>query len=104
MSDEDASLSTARREPDRAPTNPSRAPWFALLAVFFLVRYDLWAQNDATLVAGVPIGLAYHVAYCLAAVGVLALLVRYAWPDELDTDAIDTDESPDGTDAAGAAR
>ena len=35
---------------------------------------------------GLPAGLTYHVAYCLAASVLMALLVRLAWPARLETD------------------
>ncbi|MEM9553105.1 MAG: hypothetical protein AAGC60_02525 [Acidobacteriota bacterium] len=81
-------MSTARREPDRGPhTAPKSAPsrlLFALLAVFFLLRYDLWAQSDDSFLLGLPIAFTYHILYCLAAAVVLFLLVRHAWPSHLD--------------------
>ena len=57
-----------------------------LLAALFVLRYDFWWWNDASLMAGLPLGLSYHVAFCFAASAVLALVVRYAWPlrDEED--------------------
>jgi hypothetical protein len=32
------------------------------------------------------VGLLYHMAYCLAATGLMTLLVNYAWPSELDAE------------------
>ncbi len=57
-----------------------------LLGALFVLRYDFWSWNDARLVAGLPLGLTYHVAFCFAASAVLALVVRFAWPlgDEED--------------------
>ena len=57
-----------------------RATAFAALAVLFLLRHDLWLWNEPARVAGLPAGLAYHVAFCLATALVLALLVTVAWP------------------------
>ena len=51
-----------------------------LLAGLFLLRYDLWWWDEPKLLLGLPIGLTYHVAYCLVAAAVMAVVVRHAWP------------------------
>ena len=63
-----------------------RRPLYGLLALFFVLRYDLWLWDDARLFAGLPAGLLFHVAYCLAAALLLGLLVRYAWPAGLESE------------------
>ena len=63
-----------------------RAALFAVLGVFFLLHQDFWLWDDERLVLGLPVGMTYHVAYCVAATLVMALLVRYAWPAHLDED------------------
>ena len=63
-----------------------RLLYLALVAAFVL-HNDIWWWEDRGLVLGMPIGLTYHVALCLAAALIMALLVRYAWPSELDVDA-----------------
>ncbi len=60
-----------------------RAPLYLGLAVLVLLHNDLWLWRDASLVLGLPAGLAYHVLYCLVAAAVLAVLVRFAWPSHL---------------------
>lgn len=57
---------------------------FGLLALFVVLHNDLWWWSDATFVLGFPIALTYHLAYCLAAAALMALLVRFAWPHHLD--------------------
>lgn len=57
-----------------------RALLYVLLAALFVVRIDLWLWDDPRIVLGLPVGLTYHVVYCLAVALVMALLVRYAWP------------------------
>ena len=49
------------------------------LFVLYLLHNDLWLWDDADLVLGLPVGLLYPVAYCLAAPGLLALLVYWLW-------------------------
>lgn len=52
----------------------------ALLVVLFVLHQDVWLWRDGRLVLGLPVGLAYHVAYCLATALVLGRAVRWAWP------------------------
>ena len=55
---------------------------YAVLALFFVLRYDLWLWDDARIIAGLPAGLLFHVAYCLVAaalLGLLALLWALLW-------------------------
>ena len=68
--------------------NSRRRLAYGLVVVFFLLRYDLWAEG-AGFVLGLPAVLTYHFLYCLAAAAVLALLVRLAWPEELHDPAED---------------
>jgi hypothetical protein len=57
----------------------------ATLAVY-LLHQDFWFWREARpLVFGfLPIGLFYHAAYCVLASLLLWLLVRHAWPTELE--------------------
>jgi len=57
---------------------------YAALAALYLLHNDLWLANDPALVWGLPVGLLYHVGFCVAASVVLALLVTKAWPDDLE--------------------
>jgi len=59
---------------------------YAGLAALFLLHTDLWYWADPTLIAGVPIGLLYHIIYCLACAALMWLLARFAWPRGLDDD------------------
>ena len=53
---------------------------YAALVVLFILHNDLWLWNDGRLVLGLPVGLLYHIAYCLATSVALAVLVNRAWP------------------------
>ena len=57
----------------------------AVLALYAL-HQDFWFRDVARpLVFGfLPIGLFYHVVLCLAIVGLMWVLVRYAWPARLE--------------------
>jgi hypothetical protein len=57
---------------------------YAALIVLYLLHNDLWLWNDASLIFGLPAGLAYHIGFAIATSVVLALLVTYAWPEHLD--------------------
>jgi hypothetical protein len=65
----------------------------ALLPVLYLLHNDLWLWNDATLIAGLPVGLVYHIGFCFAASLTLYLLVTRAWPTHLEVLDADTPET-----------
>ena len=49
---------------------------FALVVlVLFVLHQDFWLRDNSTLVAGLPIGLLYHVGYCLLVSVVLGLFL-----------------------------
>ena len=44
----------------------TRRRWlYVACPVAFLLHNDFWLWSDARLVWGLPVGLAYHVAYCV---------------------------------------
>ena len=53
---------------------------YAALAALYLLHNDLWLWNDPRLLLGLPVGLLYHLGFCVAASAVLALLVTRVWP------------------------
>ena len=61
--------------------------------VLYLLHNDLWLWNDATLIAGLPVGLVYHIGFCFAASLTLYLLVSRAWPTHLEVWDADTPET-----------
>lgn len=55
---------------------------YIALILLAILHQDFWFWDDATLVLGfLPIGLAYHSAYCIVAAGVWYLATKFAWPD-----------------------
>ena len=60
-------------------------------AALYLLHQDLWFWHEARpLVFGfLPVGLAYHAAYCLAVSLLMWMLTRVAWPAHLDRPAPD---------------
>lgn len=65
---------------------------FAGLILLFLLHNDFWLWNDARFVFGLPIGLLYHIVYCIAASVLMYSLVRYAWPESLEVNAAEERE------------
>ena len=57
-----------------------------LVIVVFLVHQDFWNWKIAEpFVFGfLPVGLAYHAGYAILAAIMMALLVKFAWPNDLD--------------------
>ncbi len=66
------------------------------VVVLYLLHQDYWYWNSAKpLVFGMlPIGLFYHAVYSLVAVGFMFLLVRFAWPQHLESQSDDSDRAP----------
>ena len=58
------------------------------VAVLYVLHQDVWLWRTAQpLIFGfLPIGLAYHAAYCVAAAVLMWLLTTYAWPRHLEGD------------------
>jgi len=59
----------------------------AVAAALYVLHQDLWLWRQARpLVFGfLPIGLAYHAAYCVAVALLMWTLTRVAWPGHLES-------------------
>jgi len=58
---------------------------YTALLLLGVLHHDYWYWNDPTLVFGImPIGLAYHAAYSVVAGVLWALVMKYAWPSEVE--------------------
>ena len=56
-----------------------------LILAVFLLHQDFWNWRNGGLVFGIlPVGLAYHAAYAIAAACLMAVLVKFAWPADLE--------------------
>ena len=55
-----------------------RTKWFlyCLLVLLFLLHNDFWLWETPRLVLGVPVGLLYHIGFCLAATLLMAAFVK----------------------------
>ena len=61
----------------------SRRLIYIALILLAVLHQDFWLWDDATLVFGfMPIGLAYHTAYCIVAARLWYLATKYAWPED----------------------
>ena len=56
---------------------------YIALVLAFLLRHDFWQWSNPTLIAGLPVGLLYHVLFCFGVALLMAILVRFAWPEWL---------------------
>ena len=58
------------------------------VAALYLLHQDVWFWRSARplLFGFLPVGLAYHAAFCLASAGLMWMLIQLAWPAHLDTD------------------
>jgi len=79
-----------------------RALLYAALVVLYLLHNDLWLWHDSSLVLGLPVGLTYHVVYCLVAAALLGLVAHFAWPEHLEDLALE--EAAEETESTEEAR
>ncbi len=56
-------------------SRPLRRVFLIGIGLFYLLHNDLWLWHEPRLVLGLPVGLVYHVAYCLVAAALLGLLL-----------------------------
>lgn len=65
-----------------------------VVAALYLLHQDAWFWREARpLVFGfLPVGLAYHAAYCVAVTLLMWMLTRVAWPAHLEEAAPETTE------------
>ena len=63
-----------------------------VVALLYVLHQDIWFWREARpLVFGfLPIGLAYHAAYCVAIALLMWTLTRVAWPAHLESAAEET--------------
>ena len=70
-------------------------PLAAAIAVLYALHQDVWFWRTARplLFGFLPVGLAYHGAYCVAAALLMWTLTRVAWPHHLEAAAAVEEES-----------
>ena len=69
------------------PRSFMRAILTGIVLAVYLLHQDVWFWRAARplLFGFVPIGLFYHAAFCLLCSVVMGVLVKFAWPLDLDT-------------------
>jgi hypothetical protein len=57
-----------------------------LILALYAAHQDFWnwRQAEPMIFGFLPVGLAYHAAYSIAAAALMAMLVKTAWPKELE--------------------
>lgn len=55
----------------------------AVLLALYLLHFDFWLWQRPELILGLPVGLLYHVVYCVGISVILALLLYTAWQRDL---------------------
>lgn len=76
-----AAVSQKRSSPPRSSVTTLL---YVALAVLVVLHNDLWWWDEPRRVLGLPIALTYHLLYCFVAIGLFALVVRFAWPAHLE--------------------
>jgi hypothetical protein len=78
-----------------APSSTAGRNLIIILAVgLAILHQDFWLWDNPTLIFGfMPIGLAYHAMYSIAAACLWALAIKIAWPHHLEALAEETGES-----------
>ena len=61
----------------------SRWILYITLVILFLLHNDLWLWDNPKIVLGLPVGLSYHIGFCVAAAILMALIINHAWPNHL---------------------
>ena len=64
----------------------ARFGWLVAIAALYALHQDFWWWRQARplLFGFLPVGLAYHGAYCLAVALLMWALTRFAWPSQLE--------------------
>jgi len=63
---------------------PPRFLLYGALLLLLALHQDLWFWGEGRRLLGLPVGLTYHLLYCLAASLLMAAFVRWLWPRDLE--------------------
>ncbi|MEE9170608.1 MAG: hypothetical protein V3U73_12665 [bacterium] len=68
--------------------NKSVIRWvlYLSLIILYLLHNDLWFWDNPSLILGLPVGLFYHLMFCIAASLLMFLVVSYAWPEHFEVE------------------
>ena len=59
------------------------------LVVLFLLHNDFWLWDNPQRVIGLPIGLLYHIGYCIVAAILMMLIINHALPSQFQDEETD---------------
>ena len=59
------------------------------LVVLFLLHNDFWLWDNPKRVVGLPIGLLYHIGYCIVAAILMMLIINHALPSQFQDEETD---------------
>ena len=57
-----------------------------LVMAVYVLHQDFWNWRNTSLVGFLPIGLAYHAFYSILCAAMMAILVKFAWPEHLEVE------------------
>jgi len=57
-----------------------------LVMAVYVLHQDFWNWRNTSLVGFLPVGLAYHAFYSLLCAAMMAILVKFAWPEHLEVE------------------
>jgi len=70
----------------------NKAIWI-IFVLLFILHQDVWFWDDRTLIFGfMPIGLAYHAGFSIAAALLWASAIKWAWPSDIEDWADEADD------------
>lgn len=55
---------------------------YSLLVLLFILHNDFWLWETPQIVLGLPVGLLYHLVFCLAASLLMFSLVKFTWREK----------------------
>lgn len=78
---------------DSGPPTTARRWVYVAAVVLVIVHQDFWLWHDSRVVLGfLPVGLAYHAAYSLAAALWCVMAIKLAWPADREAWADQSDD------------
>lgn len=59
---------------------------YSLLVLLFILHNDFWLWENNQLILGLPIGLLYHIMFCIVASILMLFLVKYSMNNSNEDD------------------
>jgi hypothetical protein len=67
------------------PSARNRKMIWLVVGLLFVLHHDFWLWSNTSLVLGfLPIGLAYHLGFSIAAAGTWFAMIKFAWPSHVE--------------------